>query len=84
MPASTKAAAGSLLLLGSAAALLMTFSGLLFLFTGSLINQFAHLQRSIGEIDGISIALVFGGIAAALKALEIRMRTIADEAASTE
>lgn len=78
MTTSTRFAAGMLLLIGKAASILMVFAGFLFLVFGRLISQLTHFERFIGEIDGFSIALVFGGIAVALKMLERRLRTEGD------
>ena len=63
-------------------AILMTFTGLLFLIGTRLLSVFAHGERFIGETDAISIALVFGGIAVALKTIEIRLR--AEQDSSTD
>jgi hypothetical protein len=54
--------------------ILMTFTGLLFLIGTRLLSIFAHGEKFIGEIDAVSIALIFGGIAVALKTIEIRLR----------
>ena len=72
MTASAKSATGILLFMGSTAAILMTATGLLFLFAGLLIS--AHLEKFIGEVDGVSIALVFAGVAVALKVMEKRLQ----------
>lgn len=56
----------------------MTFTGLLFLIATRLLSIFAHGERFVGEIDAISIALIFGGIAVALKTIEIRLRVEQD------
>jgi hypothetical protein len=82
MTASTRSAPNILLLLCSTAAILMTFTGLLFLIGTRLLSIFAHGERFIGETDAISIALVFGGIAVALKTIEIRLR--AEQDSSTD
>jgi hypothetical protein len=78
MTALTKSASSVLLLLCSTAAILMTFTGLLFLVGVRLAGVFAHSEKFTGEIDAISIALVFGGIAAALKTIEVRLRAKED------
>jgi hypothetical protein len=78
MPALTPVAARFLLLASSAAASLMTFTGFLFLVVGRLLTEVAHIERFIGEIDGLSIALVFAGIAVALKTMEHRLRAQQD------
>jgi hypothetical protein len=78
MTASTRSAPGILLLLCSTAAIVMTFTGLLFLITTRLLGTFTHGQRFIGETDAISIALIFGGIGVALKTIEIRLRAEQD------
>jgi len=82
MIASTRSTPNILLLLCSGAAILMTFTGLLFLIGTRLLSVFAHGERFIGETDAISIALVFGGIAVALKTIEIRLR--AEQDSSTD
>lgn len=82
MTASTKSTLNILLLLCSSTAILMTFTGLLFLIGTRLLSIFAHGERFIGEIDAVSIALIFGGIAVALKTIEIRLR--AEQDSSTD
>jgi hypothetical protein len=71
---STRLAPNTLLLLCSAAAIAMTFTGLLFLIATRLLSIFTHGERFIGEIDAVSLALIFGGIAVALKTIEMRLR----------
>ncbi len=78
MTASSRSAPNILLLLCSTTAILMTLTGLLFLIGTRLLSIFAHGERFIGEIDAISIALIFGGIAVALKTIEIRLRAEQD------
>ena len=82
MTASTRSAPNILLMLCSSTAILITLTGLLFLIATRLLGIFAHGERFIGEIDGISIALIFGGIAVALKTIEIRLR--AEQDSSTD
>lgn len=82
MTASTRSAPNILLMLCSSAAILMTLTGLVFLIGTRLLTIFAHGERFIGEIDAISIALIFGGIAVALKTIEIRLR--AEQDSSTD
>jgi hypothetical protein len=74
MTASTRPAPNTLLLLCSTAAILMTFTGLLFLIATRLLGIFAHPERFMGEFDAVSMTLIFGGIAVALKTIEIRLR----------
>ena len=74
MTALTRSAPSVLLMLCSTTAILMTFTGLLFLIATRLLSVFAHGERFIGETDAISVALIFGGIAVALKTIEIRLR----------
>ena len=74
MSATTRSVSNVLLLLCSTAAMLMTFTGMFFLVGARLFSTFAHGERFLGEIDAISIALIFGGIGAALKTIEIRLR----------
>ncbi|HMG86425.1 MAG TPA: hypothetical protein VK574_11790 [Terracidiphilus sp.] len=82
MIATTRSAPNILLMLCSTSAILMTFTGLLFLIGTRLLAIFAHGERFVGEIDAISIALIFGGIAVALKTIEIRLR--AEQDSSTD
>ena len=81
MIASTRSAPNTLLLLCSTAAILMTFTGLSFPIAIRLLSVFAHGERFVGEIDAISIALIFGGIAGSLKTIEIRLRAEQDSSA---
>ena len=78
MTVSTRSASNILLQLCSSTAILMTLSGLLFLIGTHLLSILARSQRFIGEIDVISVALIFGGIAVALKTIEIRLRAEED------
>ena len=78
MTASTSSAPNVLLLLCSTTAILMTLTGLLFLIGTHLLSIFAHGERFIGETDAVSIVLIFGGIAVALKTIEIRLRSEQD------
>jgi hypothetical protein len=78
MTASTRSAPSILLLLCSTMAILMTLTGLLFLIGTRLFSIFVHGEKFIGEIDAMSIALIFGGIAVALKTIEIRLRAEQD------
>jgi hypothetical protein len=82
MIVSAKSAPNTLLLLCSTAAILMTLTGLSFLIATHLLNLFAHGQRLIGETDAVSIALIFGGMAVALKTIEVRLR--AEQDSSTD
>jgi hypothetical protein len=43
-----------------------------------MLSIFAHGEKFTGEIYAMSIALIFGGIAVALKTIEIRLRTEQD------
>ncbi len=78
MIASTRSAPSILLLLCSTMAILMTLTGSLFLIGTRLLSIFAHGEKFSGEIDAMSIALIFGGIAVALKTVEIRLRAEQD------
>ena len=69
-------------MLCSSTAILITLTGLSFLIGTRLLGKFAHGERFIGEIDAISIALIFSGIAVALKTIEIRLR--AEQDSSTD
>jgi hypothetical protein len=55
-------------------AILMTLSGSLILICMRLSGIFVRGEKFIGEIDAMSIALIFGGIAVALKTIEIRLK----------
>jgi hypothetical protein len=70
----TRSTPNILLRLCSTTAILMTLTGLAFLLGTHLLNTFARSQRIIGETDAISVALIFGGIAVALKTIEIGLR----------
>ena len=74
MIVATKSAPNVLLLLCSTTAILMTITGLVFLLGTHLLTTFSRGQRLIGESDAISVALIFGGIAVALKTIEIGLR----------
>jgi len=74
MIVATRTAPNILLLLCSTTAILMTLTGLAFLLGTHVLTTFAHGQILIGETDAISVALIFGGIAVALKTIEIRVR----------
>ena len=78
MISSTRSAPSMLLMLCSTSAILMTFTGVLFLVGTRLLSVFAQRERFIGETDAISIALIFGGIAVALKTIEIRLKAERD------
>jgi hypothetical protein len=45
-----------------------------FLLGTHVLNTFARGQGLIGETDAISVALIFGGIAVALKTIEVGLR----------
>ena len=74
MITSTRSAPNILLLLCSTMAILMTLTGSLILIGTRLSGIFLRGERFIGEIDAISIALIFGGIAVALKTFEFRVK----------
>jgi hypothetical protein len=74
MIVATRSAPNILLRLCSTTAILMTLTGLAFLLGTHLLNTFARSQQLIGETDAISVALIFGGIAVALKTIEIGLR----------
>ncbi|HTM17126.1 MAG TPA: hypothetical protein VL135_09485 [Terracidiphilus sp.] len=82
MNVATRSAPSILLLLCSTTAILMTLTGLAFLLATHLITTFSRGTRLIGETDAISVALIFGGIAVALKTIEVRLRT--DRASSLD
>jgi hypothetical protein len=81
MIAATRSAPSILLLLCSTTAILMTLTGLAFLLGTHLITTLSRGPRLIGETDAISVALIFGGIAVALKTIEIGIRTQHESAA---
>ena len=75
MIASTRPAPNIFVLLCSTTAILMTLSGSLILIGMRLSGTFGGGEKFIGEIDAMSIALIFGGITAvALKTIEIRLK----------
>lgn len=78
MIASTRSAPSILLLLRSTMAILMTLTGSLILIGMRLSSLFVRGEKFIGAIDAMSIALIFGGIAVALKTIEIRLRVEQD------
>jgi hypothetical protein len=78
MIASTRSAPSVLLLLCSTIAILMTLTGSLILIGMRLSSLFVRGEKFIGAIDAMSIALIFGGIAVALKTIEIRLRVEQD------
>lgn len=82
MAVSTRSAPNVLLMLCSATAILMTLTGLLFSVGTHLHSLLATRERFIGETDAMSVVLIFGGIAVALKTIEIRLR--AERDSSTE
>jgi len=73
MTVATRSAPNILLLLCSTTAILMTITGLAFLFGSHLLTTFSRGPR-LGETDAISVALIFGGIAVALKTIEVSLR----------
>jgi uncharacterized protein involved in response to NO len=73
-----RSAPNILLQLCSTAAVLMTFIGLVFLIGTRVLSVFSRGERFIGEIDAVSIALIFGGIGVALKTIEVRLRAERD------
>ena len=74
MNVGARSAPGILLLLCSTAALLMTLTGLVFLLGTHLLGGLNRGPRLIGETDAISVALIFGGIAVALKTVEVSLK----------
>ncbi|MBS1805684.1 MAG: hypothetical protein JST28_20270 [Acidobacteria bacterium] len=74
MIVATRSAPNILLFLCSTTAILMTLSGLAFLFGTHVFTTFSRGPRILGETDAISVALIFGGIAVALKTIEIGLR----------
>ncbi len=59
MTASTRSAPHIVLMLCSSTAILITLTGLLFLIGNRLLSIFAHGEKFIGEIDAVSIVLIF-------------------------
>lgn len=82
MKVSTRSAPNILLLLCSTTAILMTLTGLVFLLGTHLLTTFSRSPRILGETDAISVALIFGGIAVALKTIETSLK--AQRATQTE
>jgi hypothetical protein len=82
MIVATRSAPNILLLLCSTTAILMTLTGLAFLLGSHLLTTFSRGQRLIAETDAISVALIFGGIAVALKTIELGIR--AEHKSATE
>jgi hypothetical protein len=78
MTVATRSAPNILLLLCSTTAILMTLSGLAFLLGTHLLGTLTRGPRLIGETDAVSVALIFGGIAVALKTIEIGLRAQRD------
>ena len=74
MIAATRSAPNILLLLCSTTAILMTLTGLAFLLGTHLFSTFGRGALFPGESDAISVALIFGGIAVALKTIEVGLR----------
>ncbi|MGB6193527.1 MAG: hypothetical protein WBF42_13755 [Terracidiphilus sp.] len=61
---------GFLLYLRGTAAIVMTVIGFFAMIGGIFYSQFTHIERYIGAVEGVSIALVFGGVTIALKTVE--------------
>lgn len=74
MIVATRSAPNFLLLLCSTTAILMTLTGLVFLLGTHLFSTFGRSPLFPGESDAISVALIFGGIAVALKTIEVGLR----------
>jgi hypothetical protein len=70
MNASSRSRAKIPLFLRGAAAIIMTVAGFFIMIAGILITDLAHAQKFLGEVEGFSIALVFAGVALALKTAE--------------
>jgi hypothetical protein len=71
MNTSTKA--GLVLLLNGAAWLLFVVAGIAFWFGGGLIHAIANTERSLAEVEGISLAALSGGIGAIAKTVATRL-----------
>ena len=67
-------AANSLLRRCAAPAILITLAAVSSLVGACLISVFVHGEKFVGELEDISIALVFAAIAAALKIIEMCLR----------
>lgn len=78
MTVSTRSAPSILLLLCSSMAILMTLTGSVILIGMRLSGIFVRGEKFIGAIDAMSIALIFGGIAVALKSIEFRLKAEQD------
>ena len=74
MMVAMRSAPNILLLLCSTTAILMTLTGLAFLLGTHLFSTFSRGLQFPGESDAISVALIFGGIAVALKTIEVGLR----------
>ena len=58
------------LFLRGAAAIVITVTGFFLMIAGGLITDLAHAQKFFGEVEGFSAALIFAGVALALKTAE--------------
>lgn len=74
MHVASRSAPNILLLLCSTTAILMTLTGLAFLLASHVFNAFGRGPHFPGESDAVSVALIFGGIAVALKTIEVGLR----------
>jgi hypothetical protein len=66
------------LFLRGTAAIVLTVTGFAVMIGGGLITELAHAQKFLGEIEGFSVALVFSGVAVALKTVE-KLQMIEDD-----
>lgn len=73
--------ANILLFLQGTAAILMTVTGFAFIIGAALISELTHVDKFLGEIEGCSVALVFAGVAVALKTVEKSLRSTEDSTA---
>ncbi len=73
MDATTKAGLASLL--KGAAYLPFVIAGLAFWLGGGLIHAVVGTERFLAEVEGITLAVLFGGIGAIAKAIVTRLET---------
>ena len=70
MNASSQSLAKIPLFLRGAVAIVITVIGLFLMVAGGLITYLANAQKFFAELEGFSVALVFTGVALALKTAE--------------
>jgi VIT1/CCC1 family predicted Fe2+/Mn2+ transporter len=70
MNASSQSLAKIPLFLRGAVAIVITVTGLFLMIAGGLITYLANAQKFFPEVEGFSAALIFAGVALALKTAE--------------